>query len=256
MRGSRATRVVTVVGAAVVVALLGVGVWAAVSLHNAVIGTALATAEAPPTSGQSQATTTTAPTTTTLPTTTTVPAATTPPSACAGCHVVFDVPVGGGAHVAGLVRAEGAAQAGLLGYYAGGRWVTRGLSGVTPQPEELPTTGECQTVAGTPRCLVAFTVGAHSAEAELFTVDPARGITVTGAALSDSTTTVLADLNGDGVDDVTVLRSTYQPDYADAPMYWRTYAQHAGTLTSTGCGSPSLQRTDPPATLLMGPCPN
>ncbi len=110
-------------------------------------------------------------------------------------------------------------------------------------------------MGGVSRCVVTFTLGAHSAEAESFTVNPARGITVTGSATGDSPDAVVADLDGDGVADVSVLLSTYQPDYADAPMFWRTFVQRDGRFVPTGCGTPSHDRVAAPTAVLTGSCP-
>jgi hypothetical protein len=105
-----------------------------------------------------------------------------------------------------------------------------------------------------PNCGLALFVGAHASEAV--------GLLRVGDALqpyaqadSNTPTTKLADLNGDGWIDVVAAQNTYQPSYAAGKVYWQTLTSDGSRYTSTGCGVPSQEPSPAPTTPLTGACP-
>ncbi len=105
-----------------------------------------------------------------------------------------------------------------------------------------------------PNCGLALFVGAHASEA-VGLLRVGEGFQPYGQANSNTPTTKVGDLNGDGWIDVSAIQNTYRPSYATAKVYWQTSTSDGTTYTSTGCGTPSHQPPPAPAAPLTGTCP-
>jgi hypothetical protein len=105
-----------------------------------------------------------------------------------------------------------------------------------------------------PNCGLALFVGAHASEA-VGLLRVGETFQPYGQANSDTPTTKVGDLNGDGWIDVAAIQNTYRPSYAAGKVYWQTSVSNGRTYTSTGCGSPSHQLPPAPTAPLTGSCP-
>jgi hypothetical protein len=115
----------------------------------------------------------------------------------------------------------------------------------------------CQATAAEPHCVLTDGDGVHSAVAQLVLLQSGRlAAPKDGAVVADLPTVLARDLDDDADLDVVALDSDYTPSFAQGHVYWHTYRNDAGHLTSTGCvlrGAP----TDPvPTRPLTGPCPD
>jgi hypothetical protein len=114
----------------------------------------------------------------------------------------------------------------------------------------------CRATASGPHCVLTDGDGAHSAVAQVVLLQSGHLIAPKdGAVVADLPTVLARDLDGDDDLDIVALDSDYTPSFAQGHVYWHTYRNASGHVTSTGCG-PRSTPTDPaPSRLLSGPCP-
>jgi hypothetical protein len=106
-----------------------------------------------------------------------------------------------------------------------------------------------------PNCGLAVFVGAHASEA-LGLLRVGNGFQPYARADSNTPTTKIADLNGDGWIDVAAIQNTYQPSYAAGQVYWQTSTSNGRHFASTGCSVPSREPSAAPTAPLTGSCPS
>ncbi|HVV10416.1 hypothetical protein [Amycolatopsis sp.] len=158
-----------------------------------------------------------------------------------GCESVFSVALPGGSRLEGLQRGMSA----YLAYWDGAALKdSTQVQGTDGFPYATVTGAVCAS----DRCTVSFGYGAHAGA--VAAVQLGAKITVTDKV--EGVTAEARDLNGDGEPDAIVRQSTYEPDFASAPLYWETYLSHNGHLVRTGCTAPGA---DTPAGAVAGGCP-
>ncbi|WP_156365226.1 hypothetical protein [Sciscionella sediminilitoris] len=179
------------------------------------------------------------------------------PGCGSGCSKVFDRYLGNGIHFEGY-RSTGGFGPSFAATRQDGKLTSLvNLTSQQPNGIEYFESGQCSLPKdGTSLCLVTGAVGAHSEAAMAMRVDTSTGrIAVTDSVLHSTPTQQIGDLNGDGIPDVALRESTWEPDYARAPQYYLTYAlSPAGKLTRSGCSAPTTMSTPPPRALLTGSC--
>jgi hypothetical protein len=117
----------------------------------------------------------------------------------------------------------------------------------------------CESRTVPVNCAIVTPVGLHSAMAQLVFVANGRIIDSSAFVVAETPQLVAADLNGDGILDLSARDSDYRPNFAEGHLFDRTYrydvSQHR--FHSTGCsGRLANPRTAaPPAVLETGPCP-
>lgn len=127
-------------------------------------------------------------------------------------------------------------------------WVGRLGFGWTARLTCLPTPSQ-------PNCLVTSELGAHAGSAEtLLLRNGALVAPATASVAFDSSAPTAADLDQDGLLDVSGMENDYRPNYAQGHNFWATYRQHGAALHRTGC-APAAAGSAPPTGLLHGPCP-
>jgi hypothetical protein len=111
------------------------------------------------------------------------------------------------------------------------------------------------SAAPQPNCGLALFVGAHASEA-IGLLRDGDGFRPYAEADSNTPTTKVGDLNGDGWIDVAAIQNTYRPSYATGKVYWQTSTSDGHTYTATGCTAPSHNpSTTAPTAPLTGTCP-
>jgi hypothetical protein len=111
------------------------------------------------------------------------------------------------------------------------------------------------SAAPRPNCGLALFVGAHASEA-IGLLRDGDGFRPYAEADSNTPTTKVGDLNGDGWIDVAAIQNTYRPSYATGKVYWQTSTSNGSRYISTGCTPPSHNpSTTAPTAPLTGSCP-
>ena len=115
----------------------------------------------------------------------------------------------------------------------------------------------CSVDAPAPNCILTAGAGVHSAVAQLVVLQAGKLVLPKkGYAVADLPTISATDLDDDGDLDVIALDSDYTPNFALGQLYWRTFRNADGQLTSTGCVRRNSPNTPAPAGLLTGACPH
>ncbi|HJQ48824.1 MAG TPA: hypothetical protein VJ870_21225 [Amycolatopsis sp.] len=161
-----------------------------------------------------------------------------------GCEETFSAPLDGGRRLDGLHAASGD----VLAYWDGARLLDSApVLGTDGHPYDRATGGVC----GRGHCSVTFEFGVHSAAVAAIRLD--SKITVT--ATVEGITADARDLDGDGMPDAAIRQSTYEPSFAEAPLYWMTYLEQSDKLVPTGCTAPVHGQEPAPVAPASGACP-
>lgn len=116
---------------------------------------------------------------------------------------------------------------------------------------------KCSTAAAAPSCIITDGAGVHSAAAQLVILRSGKLVfPAKSYVIADLPTITVRDLDDDGDLDVVALDSDYTPNFAEGHLYWRTYRNAGGQLSSTGCMRQNSPADPPPITALTGPCPH
>lgn len=173
-----------------------------------------------------------------------------------GCQQAFNYELGNGYTIQGLVGSGSGLPASFVATRHNGQVVnTIKLSDVTPGSIDQIERAACGGTGPISECTITGGTGAHSGTAVALRVNNTNGaMRVTDSKLHGSPTGRISDLNRDGIPDVTMNESTYEPDYASAPHYQLTYLLVNGKFERTGCTAPSQETQPQPTKPLTGAC--
>jgi hypothetical protein len=178
------------------------------------------------------------------------------------CVVVTTFTLGGGAE---LVALRGRTVAGVphsfLRYRHDG--VVRAVTRPGQLPFDLIESLDCDPIphsvgsgAVVARCVAVFSAGTHSSGGALLTVDTDGRVRLLDTVEATAPGGRAADLDGDGLLDLVLAQSTYQPDFATAPIFWQTWLRRADEFVPTGCTEPRIPAGPVPSSAVRGYCPS
>jgi hypothetical protein len=110
----------------------------------------------------------------------------------------------------------------------------------------------CDVIA---HCFLPASRGAHSGVLTVVAIQRNGRITLTAAEFgADGPFTAGRDLDGDGIDEVVLVRNDMKPDYASGRHFWQVYKWAGGGFIVVGCANVEAHQTRPPAHLDPAAC--
>ncbi len=172
------------------------------------------------------------------------------------CSKAFDYDIGNGYTLEGLHTPAGPASEGFIATRHDDRLVSSmQLDRLRPNGIEHLDGSQCVREGARATCVIAGQYGTYSETVLALRVSNTDGsITVTDSVLHSTSSYSISDLVGDGIPDVTMVESTFDPTHATAPRYQLTYLLQAGKFHLTGCTAPSKDSQPMPTAPLNGVC--